>query len=283
MIWQSWGHSHGTPARGELDLAAPGDTYEGRRFLAWFDHYLKGSSVSTGPRFAYFRDWVPFTGTGPDTVQYGTASGYPVGTTARLYLSGADALVPARTAVVTGSASYANAPGGVPTSYSETSGAQGTYLPDENTPPSDAPGTFAAWSSGPLARALDVVGVPSVHLHVDAPTAAATQSGGPAGMLPLFAKVYDVAPDGSVDLVHRLVAPARVPDVTERVDVTLPGIVHRFPAAHRIEVVVAASDAAYRNATVVNPVTIRTSAGAPSWLTLPVLSATQASAALGTG
>ena len=42
-----------------------------------------------------------------------------------------------------GSASYANA-GPAPTSYSETSGLEGDTV---NNPPSDAPGTFAAFTS----------------------------------------------------------------------------------------------------------------------------------------
>ncbi|MEV5342886.1 hypothetical protein AB0K93_31090 [Streptomyces sp. NPDC052676] len=37
--------------------------------------------------------------------------------------------------------------------------------------------------------------------------------------LVLFAKLYDIAPDGARTLVHRLVAPVRVPDVTEPVTV----------------------------------------------------------------
>ena len=48
-----------------------------------------------------------------------------------------------------GSATYANA-GPAPTSYSETSGLEGSQV---NNPPSDAPGTFAAFTSTPLARA----------------------------------------------------------------------------------------------------------------------------------
>ncbi|MFL6138250.1 MAG: CocE/NonD family hydrolase [Frankiaceae bacterium] len=281
MIWQSWGHSHGTPAKGELDLAAPGSTYEGQRFLAWFDHYLKGSGTPTGPGFAYYRAWVPFDGTGPDTVQYGQAPAYPAGTTARLYASGSASLVPSRSRVQAGSATFANAPGGVPTSYSETSGTQGSYVPDESTPPSDAPGTYVALSSAPLAGDLDVAGVPTADLRLSAPTAAATRLAGPAGMVLVFVKVYDIAPDGSVDLVHRLIAPARVSDPTRPVHVMLPGIVHRFAAGHRISLVVAASDAAYRNSPVVTPVTVTTSAAAPSSLTLPVGSAAQAAAALG--
>ncbi len=61
----------------------------------------------------------------------------------------------------------------------------------------------------------------------------------------LFAKVYDVAPDGTQTLQNRLVSPVRVGDVTKPVDVTLPGVVQRFDTGHRIRVVVAAGDLAY--------------------------------------
>lgn len=281
LIWQSWGHSQSQPAPGELDLAAPEQTYEGQRFVAWFDHYLRGSTVSTGPAFAYYRDWVGYRGTGPDTAQYGTASAYPAGGTLRLLFSGSGSLVADPAAVAAGSASYANAPGGVPTSYSETSGAQGSYLPDQATPPYDAPGTFVAYATPPLSAPVDTVGIATLTLRLSSPAAAATQQAGPAGMALLFAKVYDVAPDGSVDLVHRLVAPARVPDVTRPVRVTLPGMAHRFAAGHRIEVVVAASDAAYRNAAIVTPVTVTTDPAAPSVLDLPVLAPTAARVAVG--
>ena len=101
MIWQSWGHSGGgEPAPGELDMADPGSSYEGRRIARWFAKHLKDRDVSTGPRFAYFRDWVDYTGIA--TPAYGTAAAYPVGTTQRLFLSGADALVADRAAVTAG-------------------------------------------------------------------------------------------------------------------------------------------------------------------------------------
>src|SRR5207245_2032903 len=88
MIWQSWGHSHGTPAPGELDLSPSGldETYLGQRFLAWFDHSLKNQPVDTGPAFAYFRNWVPYTGNA--AAAYASADRYPVGTAQPLYLSG---------------------------------------------------------------------------------------------------------------------------------------------------------------------------------------------------
>jgi hypothetical protein len=71
--------------------------------------------------------------------------------------------------------------------------------------------------------------------------------------------------------VHRLVSPTRVPDVTEPVLLELPGVVHRYEAGHRLAVVVAATDAAYRNNKVVQPVTVLTSPDDPGVLRLPVL------------
>ena len=272
MVWQSWGHSGGgTPAPGELDMARPGSSYEGVRVIRWFAHHLKDRKVSTGPRFAYFRDWVPYTGIA--TPAYGTSSRYPVGSTQDLYLSGSDALVPGRSSVQAGSASYANAAGEVPTSFSEVSALQGSPVPDGATPPYDTPGTFASWTTAPLAAPVVSVGVPRLTLRLSSPVAEQTQAGGPAGQLLLFAKIYDVAPDGSKVLVRRLVSPTRVADVRKPVTIELPGVVHRYEAGHRLSVVVAATDAAYRNNKVVTPVTVLTSAADPGVLRLPVLGA----------
>ena len=270
MIWQSWGHSGGgTPAPGELDMAHPRASYEGRRISNWFDHHLKHRKVGTGPRFTYYRDWVPYTGIA--TPAYGTASTYPVGGTQDLYLSGTDSLVTSKATVLPGSASYANVAGEVPTSYSEASALQGGQVPDGVTAPYDTPGTFAAWTTKPLAASLVSVGVPTLTLRLSSPLVAQTQAAGPAGQLLLFAKVYDIAPDGSRTLVHRLISPTRVADVTKPVTIELPGVVHRYDAGHRLSVVVAATDAAYRNNTTVQPVSVLTGPGDPGVLRLPVL------------
>jgi ABC-2 type transport system ATP-binding protein len=270
MIWQSWGHSGGgTPAPGELDMAHPRASYEGRRISNWFDHHLKGRTVGTGPRFTYFRDWVPYTGIA--TPAYGTASAYPVGTSQDLYLSGADSLVTSKAAVLPGTASYANVAGEVPTSFSEASALQGSQVPDGVTPPYDTPGTFAAWTTKPLAASVVSVGVPTLTLRLSSPLVQQTQAAGPAGQLLLFAKIYDIAPDGTKTLVHRLVSPTRVADVTRPVTIELPGVVHRYETGHRLSVVVAATDAAYRNNKTVQPVSVLTSPGDPGVLRLPVL------------
>ncbi|HEX3907186.1 MAG TPA: CocE/NonD family hydrolase [Mycobacteriales bacterium] len=269
MIWQSWGHSDSTPAKGEFatDTSAI-KTYEGKRVFAWFAHYLKGEhKVSTGPRFAYYRDWVPFSGSGPDTVQYATSSHINVGRPVTFYASGASSLVRTKQKVATGSATYTNLGGGVPESYSETSAAQ-SDIPDQATPPTDAPGSFASFKTAPLTRRIDVAGIPTATLHLSAPTTSATTL---ATELQLFVKVYDVAPDGTVTLVHRLISPVRVLDASKPVHVQLPGIVHRFAKGHTIELVIAATDGAYRNASPVQPVTVSTSPTAPTTLTIPVV------------
>ena len=43
---------------------------------------------------------------------------------------------------------------------------------------------------------MDVVGSPRLTVQLTAPTVAATQARGPAGQLVVFAKLYDVGPDG---------------------------------------------------------------------------------------
>ena len=274
MVWQSWGHSGQSPVPGELDLDAGSlrSSYLGRRFANWMDRHVRGDSTApAGPRFSYFRDWVRYD-TSPGSAgtavakAYATRETFSQAPTANLYFSGSRDLTQNRGHVLSGSQSYGNAPG-APTSYSETSGLEGGQV---NQPVSDQPATFAAFTSQALARPVALVGAPSLTLRLDAPTAAVSQNGGPAGQLILFAKVYDVAPDGSETLKNRLVSPVRVTDVTKPVTIELPGVVHRFDRGHRIRVVVAASDAAYANNNLVHPVTVTTSQSAPSVLRLPL-------------
>lgn len=264
MIWQHWGHSGGMVA-GELDLAQGNleSTYVGKRILAWFDRYLlKRKHTDTGPAFAYYRDWI----TDP-TGTYATADRLPA-LSQKLYLSGDGKLVDNRSKVTRGSRTYTN--GLVPTSHSESSLYGLLGLPDPA--PYDTEGTYLGWTSEPLARTTDVVGAPKATLKVVSPKAERTQnSGNAADKLVLFAKLYDVAPDGTRTLVHRLVAPVRVPDVTKPFTVTLPGIVHRYEKGHRLRFVIAASDGAYFGNRGIKPVTVVSSPGDSGVLELPVV------------
>jgi ABC-2 type transport system ATP-binding protein len=267
MIWQSWGHSGGGGgAPGEFETKDPGNQYETRTFLQWFDHYLGDAKPKPKLDVTYFRDWVDYKGDA--TAAYAQAPSYPVGSDQKLYLSGSDALVGDASKVAAGSASFTTPAAGAPTSYTETSAL------DQKQPVTDAPGTFAQFAGDPLANDLDVAGVPTADVTVTAPTFAnAASTTGAPGELTLFFKIYDLKPDGSIVLAHRLISPVRIADYTSKLHVELPGIVHRFAKGDRIALTIAASDAAYRGTNIVGPVTISTDPASPGVVTLPVVSA----------
>ncbi|MFE5687530.1 CocE/NonD family hydrolase, partial [Streptomyces sp. NPDC056512] len=267
MIWQSWGHSGGLtdPASGELNLAQGNleTSYVGKRILAWFDRYLQHrKDVDTGPAFAYYRDWITDPGQ-----TYATAQSVPA-LSRKLYLSGDGKLVDNRSKVARGSRAYRNWL--IPTSHSESSLAGLIGLPDPA--PRDTAGTYLGWTSEPLTRTTDVVGSPKATLKVLSPRTERVQnSDDAADKLVLFAKLYDIAPDGSKTLVHRLVAPVRVPDVTRSFTVSLPGIVHRYEKGHRLQFVIAASDDAYGGNKGIKPVTVTSAPEDTGVLELPVV------------
>jgi Predicted acyl esterases len=270
MIWQSWGHSDGTPAPGEFDEnnPDPASQYETERIMDWFAHYLQGSAVSTGPNFAYFRDWVSYTGIA--TPAYATSASFPVGTPRQFYLSGGQALAGTPGAVTSGSQSFVTPPAGAPTSLNPLDAAGAVGAPSTgSTAPTDLPGTFAQWTSNPLGTPLDVAGSPVLKVQLQAPSAALTEALGPAGQLVLFVKVEDVAPDGTASLIHGLEAPIRVPDVTRPITVTLPAIVHRFAAGHQVRLVIAGGSINYRGGLAATPVTV--AAGTSQTLALPAV------------
>jgi predicted acyl esterase len=265
LQWQSWGHSGSTPLPGELDQRHPASSYQGKLALQWFDHYLLGKGPAPKLNFSYFRDWV-YAATGDVGKAYATAPSYPVGAQRTLYLSGGGtgdgALVDSRTAVVPGTSAYSSvAPVGP--NYTETSAL------DQSQPVTDPPGTAIRFATAPLTKPLDVVGSGQLTVQLDSP-AALTQSAGPAGQLVVFAKLYDIGPDGAIELPHRVISPVRVSDVTKPVTIELPGIVHRFQPGHRLAVVLAGGDLAYRGSTAPQPVTLATGAGHVQQLTLPV-------------
>ncbi|MGY1820596.1 alpha/beta fold hydrolase [Geodermatophilus sp. SYSU D00079] len=105
----------------------------------------------------------------------------------------------------------------------------------------EIPGQAAAFDSRPLDEAVEVVGAATVDLAVASPSGTAT----------LFAKLYDVGPDGATTLPSGLVAPLALtglsadPTAPTTVPVTLPGIVHRFEAGHTMRLVVSSTDQAF--------------------------------------
>ena len=249
MIWHDGGHGY-PYADGELNFLQ-------QRTLAWFDRYLSGDkSVATGPGFEYYRRWAD----GKGAARYGTAPRYPVGKPATLFLSGDQTLVERRADATAGDVSFLSPGAGGPTSYSETSNFQNTE-PFKSIAARDAPGTFAAFTTEPLAGPMTVVGIPTVAFPLTSLPAPDAQ---------LFAKLYDVAPDGSTTLVRRLVAPIRATDLGGTLQAQLVGIAHRFEKDHAIRLVFAATDAAYGNQRVPTTYTMSIKPGEAT-LSLPLV------------
>lgn len=270
LVWQSWGHSNSTPATGEWNgpngngLNSNGTlNVEGRLVLQWFAHYLKGAKAAPALDFSFFRPWVKYSGNDA-AAAYASAPKYPLGPTQQLYLTGSDGLTDRRYSVTSGSASFVTPAAGAPMSVTELSAVS------QSVPLFDAPGTYAEFESAPLARTTDVIGIPMVRLRISAPLATPISPLDPAGGLALFFKLEDISPTGAATLPDRLISPARFADLDDPVTVSLPGIVHRFPAGDRIALIVAGSDAAYRGETFAQPVTISTDPADPGTLTLPV-------------
>lgn len=247
MIWQSGGHSGGL-APGEADLGNPdpASQYVTGRVINWFDHHLKDLPTNTGPRFAYYRDWVPYDGNAAPA--YASSDTFPTGAARTITLPG-------------GAKTFLTPLAGLPTSLSPFDAI--------NQPAIDVnlPGTYAAWTGAPQTEPLDVVGSPQLTLRLNAPTAALTSHLGPAGQLVLFPKLYDVAPDGTATLIKQLVSPVRVADPTRPVQITMPAFVHRFAPGHQVRLVVASGDLNYRGGLAAAPVTVT-----DHTLTLPTVS-----------
>ena len=268
LMWQSWGHSHSAPQPGELNMRHPEQSFQGRRALAWFDHYVRKTAPAPALNFQYFRDWV-FNGSNINTA-YATAPSYPVGGTKTWFLSGSSAggsdgsLVGSQTTVTPGTSVYSGTQPIGP-NYTETSGA------DQSQPVTDPPGTAIRFATATLTKAVNVVGSPRLTVNLTAPLVARTQTAGPGGQLVVFAKLYDVGPKGTIQLPDRLISPVRVADVTKPVTIELPSIVHQFAAGHRLVIVLAGGDMAYRGSSVPQQVTLSTGPTIVQKLTVPVV------------
>ncbi|MFJ9839947.1 alpha/beta fold hydrolase [Kitasatospora sp. NPDC101155] len=217
--WFAGGHDGGTDTSARVD----------DRVTAWFDHYLRGRGNDTGPAFRVTRTG-GVDSTGFQAVLRGaSADRYPGlgGTGTRsIELAG-------------GEKSIANPPGGAPPGISTLPGigalSQAASLGAGLS--LDFPGQNAAFDSTPLDTPLHLTGQPTVPVTVTADRPDAV----------LFAKLYDVGPDGKSVLPQQLVAPLRVTgaDAGKTVTVQLPAVDHTFPAGHRVRLVLASTDLAY--------------------------------------
>ncbi|MDX6197105.1 MAG: type transport system ATP-binding protein [Actinomycetota bacterium] len=275
MIWNSGGHGGYDSLPGECDVYGRGtggsdfsgldDCYLSLRTLAFLDNALRGVPDDS-PGFTYFRDWVTYGGKGANDEQYGDAPAFPVAGSTTFTLSGSDKLVTSGASA--GSASFVNPPAGLPPAYTETSNFSGPASSPQNPlPPTEQPGQHVDFTSAPFTSDVVSVGIPAAHLRLA--HAAPTD-------LVFFGKVYDIAPDGSATLIHRLIAPVRAPaaDVAKPIDIKLVGFAHRFAKGHAVRLTLAATDATSYNNKAPDQITVTTGAG--STFTLPGVQARSA-------
>ncbi|MFE7596247.1 alpha/beta fold hydrolase [Streptomyces sp. NPDC057494] len=204
-----------------------------RRVTTWFDRWLKrDTSVDTGPAFRVSRTGGVDSTDGRATLRAATAGRYPGLTsgTTDLALGGAPQ-------------TFTNPPGAAPPAVSAVPGLGGglSGLSSLGVGLSlDFPGQHARFDAKPQAGALRVTGTPTVRVKVTSTAA--------DGSAVLFAKVYDVGPDGRQQVLPaQLVAPVRVEGAKagKSVTLTLPAIDHEVEAGHRLRLVVAATDLGY--------------------------------------
>jgi ABC-2 type transport system ATP-binding protein len=226
VLWYAGGHD------AQADDLVVDDLRE--RIAAWFDFHLRGTGEDPGTGFEFP---APTGLAGAGNVQGGTrsvsADRYPG-------LDGTDA-VDRTTFAVRGAMQPVVTPaGGTPAAITTVPGlgSLGAALGGTAV---EIPGQFASFAGAPLDAAVEVVGAPTVELAVSSPTGSAT----------LFAKLYDAGPEGGLTLPSGLVAPLALsglstdPTAPTLVEVTLPGIVHRFEVGHTMRVVVSSTDQAF--------------------------------------
>ena len=227
VVWFTGGHDASASDRQREDLR--------EQVAGWFDWHLRGAGEDPGTGFEFPAP----TGLGA-TVGRVQGGGRTVVAEEYPGLAG-DEPAGRRTVALAGPVQPVVTPaGGTPAALTTVPGLGGLTAVLGGTT-AEIPGQFAAFESEPLESAVEVVGASTVDLVVASPSGSAT----------LFAKLYDVTPDGGTTLPGGLVAPLSLtgistdPTVPTRVGVTLPAIVHRFEAGHGMRLVVSSTDQAY--------------------------------------
>ncbi|MEU9980211.1 alpha/beta fold hydrolase [Streptomyces sp. NPDC050856] len=231
------------------------------RITGWFDRHLKQDpDAATGPAFRVTRTGGVDSTDGQARLRGATGDRYP------------GLRDGARTIPLTGRAqAFRNPAGAAPPAISTVPGAGGGLSRLSSLGMGlalDFPGQYAGFDSRPLTEPLRITGSPTVRVTV------ASDSGEAV----LFAKVYDVGPDGRGQVLPaQLVAPVRVEGAraAKEVEVTLPAIDHEVEAGHRLRLVLAATDLGY--ASPVAPATY--TVAAVSGLSVPTAPAVRTEAA----
>ncbi|MCW0215980.1 MAG: alpha/beta fold hydrolase [Pseudonocardia sp.] len=234
VSWYAGGHDGGAPDQAVRDQIG-----------AWFDRYLRGDtdtvdadSVSnTDTTFTYDIESGVRAGRNTSTGRTVVAGAYPG-------LAGGPAVTMTALPLQGTPQAVVNPAGGNPsaiTSLPGLGGSLGGLAGQLSSFTADLPGQSASFAAAPLAEQVVLAGAPRVDLTV------ARVPGQPAAdEAVLFARTFEVSPDGLRQLLGSAVAPIRVPVPADgspaRVSVTLPGVVAPIEAGNRLVVSVATTD-----------------------------------------
>jgi len=269
MVWIKGGHS----APGVVAESAHTKALVSRWFARWLKHDQR---VKTGAAFEWEVEdgkWatasaVPSLNGGGEVFDLTPrASLAPVSGRGRFSSGQSPPVLRGQAALASGGRggggmlSFVNPAGGQPAAFSDLPGAGASPLL-ATVGPLDIPGQSVSFDSAPLTSTLKVVGIPRLRTSLTSTTGEAV----------VFAKLYDVGPDGSSTLPGGAIAPARLsgaPLAPLAVNMDLAGIAHNFLAGHRIRLVIASTDQAYANLRQPERYTVQPSPGAN--LSLPVV------------
>ncbi|MEU7582182.1 alpha/beta fold hydrolase [Streptomyces sp. NPDC041068] len=220
--WIAGGHDGGEREQDRVE----------RRVGAWFDRYLKDEKgVDTGPAFRVTRTGGIDSTDGAAQLRGASDDRYPGLDSGRreVRLAGREQ-------------TFDNPAGASPPAISSLPGIGGGSLSRLSSlgvgVSLDFPGQYARFESKPLDGDLRITGTPKVRAHV--------KSSGEDTVL--FAKVYDVGPDGTQQVLpSQLVAPVRIEGTKggKDVELTLPAVDYEVQKGHRLRLVLASTDLGY--------------------------------------
>ena len=211
LLWRSAGHSGGGLGKSESDSTDLETAYETRMELAVVRPLPQGQGAAAGAGLLLPHRLDPVRRR--RRAGRRLAPSYPAAADTRFFLSGADALV----ADAEARRGRRRADG--------SSAAPPTPAAASSTRRTDPAGTSVSYTTAPLTaprRGRRPQG------HASRRRADLRRRADPALKLVLFAKLYDVAPDGTATLNRNQISAARVGDPSKPVTIELPGIVHRF-------------------------------------------------------
>lgn len=256
---------------------SPEALHIGDEVQAWFDHYLKGvnNGINRMPPIEYSRA-VYYNNTWDGTTR--SAWSYPFGPPIRFFfctVAGADGGTLASTpcpsappAVAVNTAAgpgYDDEPVTSPSIHRAIAGLTGQPDPSLAT----APDTLT-FDGAPLPNggALDLAGLPALHLQVGAADELPAGVQGGAAAFQLDPKLYDVAPNGTATLITRgafaeplnSLAPGTSTDPSHPVGFNAFGLSYLIPVGHHLRVTLSTVDTPYLRPTV-NPFAVAVFAG----------------------